>query len=732
VKVQGGAVDIDLRQFQGTFFEEAAEHLAEMETLLVRMDLAAPTPEALNAIFRAAHSIKGGSAMFGFADMTTLTHELESLLDRVRKGELRLDAPMVDVLLKSSDMLREQLAFYRGAPGARALSIEPMCAEIQRCQTGIAVPAATAGPVGSTADGASGEPRALAITLPAARDATMPPDLIEQLRELGELEEVAPPRAGRAGRKRKAPATRTWRLVTDVSPDVVRTLFEFVMDVSAVTIAPLDEPSAKAAGPLTNAATHASAGAPANDGQTPARPDGGCDDLGYGFFQALPGAAPEGGMRPAGSDMSRSPAAANAAAPAGQERAAAAAESSIRVSVEKVDQLINLVGELVITQSMLAQSMAALDPVRHDKLASGMADLERNTRDLQESVMSIRMLPMAFVFNRFPRLVRDLAARLGKQVQLLTQGENTELDKGLIERISDPLTHLVRNAIDHGIESPGVREEAGKPAFGTITLRASHRGGNVVIEVGDDGAGLDRERILATARERGLAVHPAMTDAEAWNLIFEPGFSTAQVVTDLSGRGVGMDVVRRNISALGGSVEIESVRGIGTRMTVRLPLTLAIMDGMSVAVGSEVYILPLASILESLQVDDGQVRAIAGHGLVIDVRGEFLPVLSMHELFVNGAALGARASGTMVVVESDGAKVALLVDELLGQHQVVVKSLEANYRKVPGISGATIMGDGRVALILDVATLTRLRRQKVQRGAPTTPLTHADTCSPAS
>jgi len=368
------------------------------------------------------------------------------------------------------------------------------------------------------------------------------------------------------------------------------------------------------------------------------------------------------------------------------------------------------VGELVITQSMLAQSVGAIDPMLHQKLLAGMADLERNTRDLQESVMSIRMLPIAFVFNRFPRLVRDLAAKLGKQVQLVTQGEGTELDKGLIERISDPLTHLVRNSIDHGIEPPAVREAAGKLAVGTITLRAAHQGGSILIEVSDDGAGLDRARILAKARERGLAVHEAMSDAEVWNLIFEPGFSTAQAITDVSGRGVGMDVVRRNIAALGGHVEIESVHGIGTRMTVRLPLTLAIMDGMSVAVGQEVYILPLASIVESLQVGEGQVRSIAGQGLVIDVRSEYLPVLSMHELFVNGAALGLRASGTMVIVEAEGAKVALLVDELLGQHQVVVKSLEANYRKVNGISGATIMGDGRVALILDVATLTRLRR----------------------
>jgi len=327
------------------------------------------------------------------------------------------------------------------------------------------------------------------------------------------------------------------------------------------------------------------------------------------------------------------------------------------------------------------------------------------------------MLPIAFVFNRFPRLVRDLAAKLGKQVELVTHGEATELDKGLIERISDPLTHLVRNSIDHGIETPDVREAAGKPSLGMVSLRAAHAGGNILIEVSDDGAGLDRARILAKARERGLAVHDGMSDAEVWALIFEPGFSTAQAVTDVSGRGVGMDVVRRNIAALSGSVEIESVRGAGTRITVRLPLTLAIMDGMSVAVGGEVYILPLSGIVESLQVGEGQVRSITGRGLVIDVRGEYLPVLSMHEFFVNGPALRERASGTMVIVEADGAKVALLVDELLGQHQVVVKSLEANYRKVPGISGATIMGDGRVALILDIASLTRGRRQGASRAA---------------
>jgi two-component system chemotaxis sensor kinase CheA len=320
------------------------------------------------------------------------------------------------------------------------------------------------------------------------------------------------------------------------------------------------------------------------------------------------------------------------------------------------------------------------------------------------------MMPIAFVFNRFPRMVRDLAAKMGKKVQLTMQGEGTELDKGLIEKISDPLTHLVRNSVDHGIESCEKRLAAGKPELGTVTLRASHQSGNIVVEVIDDGAGLNRERILAKARERGLPVSDEMSDQDVWMLIFEAGFSPAEVVTDVSGRGVGMDVVKRNIQALGGTVEIDSASGAGTRISVRLPLTLAIMDGMSVAVGNEIYILPLASVIESLQVKEGQVQSVAGRGLVVEVRQDFLPVISLHEVFPTGPAKGDRASGIMVIVEAEGVKSALLVDELVGQHQVVVKSLEANYKRVSGVSGATIMGDGHVALILDVPTLVRRNR----------------------
>jgi len=384
--------------------------------------------------------------------------------------------------------------------------------------------------------------------------------------------------------------------------------------------------------------------------------------------------------------------------------------STIRVSVEKVDQLINLVGELVITQAMLAQNSRGLDPVVYQQLITGLTDLDRNTRDLQEAVMSIRMIPMSTVFSRFPRMLRDLANKLGKKVELVTQGEATELDKGLVEKITDPLTHLVRNSCDHGVEMPADRLASGKPEVGTITLAASHQGGSIVIEVRDDGRGLSREKLLKKAREKGIDAPDSMTDAEVWGLIFAPGFSTADQVTDVSGRGVGMDVVKKNITSLGGTVEIDSAEGYGMRVAVRLPLTLAIMDGMSVGVGEEVYILPLSSVVESFQVNPEMVKTIGGSGRVVEVREEYMPVIELEKVFQVPRFDWEHNSGIMVVVEAESGRVALLVDELLGQQQVVVKNLESNYRKVNDVSGATIMGDGRVALILDVGSLVRRSR----------------------
>ena len=398
-------------------------------------------------------------------------------------------------------------------------------------------------------------------------------------------------------------------------------------------------------------------------------------------------------------------------APKVEKPSAATLESStLRVSVEKVDQLINLVGELVITQAMLAQNSKNVDTALYQQLAAGLADLERNTRDLQESVMSIRMIPMSIVFNRFPRMLRDLAGKLGKKVEFVTHGEATELDKGLVEKITDPLTHLVRNSCDHGIELPAERVAKGKPEHGTITLSASHQGGSIVIEVRDDGKGLSREKLLKKAREKGIDAPDSMADPEVWNLIFAPGFSTAEVVTDVSGRGVGMDVVKKNITSLGGTVEIDSAEGYGMSVKVRLPLTLAIMDGMSVGVGEECYILPLSSVVESFQVQPGMIRTIGNSGRVVEVRDEYMPVLELEQVFNVPRFDFENASAIMVVVEAEGGRVALLVDELLGQQQVVVKNLEANYRRVDDVSGATIMGDGRVALILDVGSLVRRSR----------------------
>ncbi len=399
------------------------------------------------------------------------------------------------------------------------------------------------------------------------------------------------------------------------------------------------------------------------------------------------------------------------AASASAAKPASAGESnSIRVPIERVDQLINMVGEMVITQSMLTEHISKLDPSTHRGFIGTVADLERNTRALQEAVMSIRMLPMSMVFNRFPRMVRDVAAKLGKKIELKLVGEATELDKGMIEKIVDPLTHLVRNSVDHGIEQPEKRMANGKSPHGTVTLSAAHEGGSIVIIVADDGAGLPRDKILAKARERGMTVTDQMSDQDVWSLIFEAGFSTATEVTDISGRGVGMDVVKRNITALNGTVEISSELGKGTRMTVRLPLTMAIMDGMSVAVGGETYILPLGSIVESLQIDAALVKTVNAAGRVVKVRSEYLPVVALRDVFGCSGPDPEPAALMLVIVTFEGGKTALLVDDLVGQHQIVVKNLESNYRKVPGISGATIMGDGCVGLILDVAALVRRAR----------------------
>jgi two-component system chemotaxis sensor kinase CheA len=696
---------IDLSQFFQVFFEEAGENLESMEQMLLELDIEAADDEELNAIFRCAHSVKGGAATFGFTDVAELTHQMEALLDKLRRHELTPTTQMVDVLLASGDALKALLARHRGTgdvvPDTTDLkiTIRTLCdgGKVDTVASSAAAPmlkadAPAAAPVAAPAVNAA---RVLELTVGELVDPNLADSLVELFTEIVGLGTIEPLDAGRA-----ADGMRRFKVTTTSSDNDLLDLFTFHVPREAVRLAPMN----------SGYGFHEGApGAPAE--AAPA-------ETGYGFFDNAPGAP---GSEPSSvADTSSTapaapvakPAAPKAAAPARTEpKAAAALESAtLRVSVEKVDQLINLVGELVITQAMLAQNSKNLDAGLSQQMSSGLADLERNTRDLQEAVMSIRMIPMSMVFNRFPRMLRDLASKLGKKVELVTLGESTELDKGMVEKITDPLTHLVRNSCDHGIELPAERLAKGKPETGTLTLVASHQGGSIVIEVRDDGKGLNRQKLMSKAREKGIDAPDSMSDNDVWNLIFAPGFSTAEVVTDVSGRGVGMDVVKKNITALGGTVDIDSAEGYGMSVKVRLPLTLAIMDGMSVGVGDECYILPLGSVVESFQVKPEMIKTIGGTGRVVEVRQEYMPVIDLEKVFEVPRFDFENVSNIMVVVEAEGARVALLVDELLGQQQVVVKNLEANYRKVPDVSGATIMGDGRVALILDIGTLVRRSR----------------------
>lgn len=703
----------DLSQFYQVFFEEAAENLERMEQLLLDLDIEAADDEELNAIFRCAHSIKGGAATFGFSDVAELTHQMETLLDKLRRHELQPTAAMVDVLLASGDALKAQIARHQTGAGDEVDTTE-LLFNIRAMAAGEAppvpvvtapavavTPAVTAAPAPASAP-TDGE-RTLELRVGPLPDPSVADNLVELFKEITDLGHIEALDGGVAQE-----GVRRFKVVTRSAESELLDLFTFHVSKEHVRFVPLSE----AAKPAATLPPAASASADPgygffDDAPGAPQPRAAAADPGYGFFENAPG-APSANPTPATAKPSASP---RQPAARSEGRAGASLDAStIRVSVEKVDQLINLVGELVITQAMLAQTSRGLDPVLHQQMLAGLTDLDRNTRDLQEAVMSIRMIPMSTVFSRFPRMLRDLANKLGKKVELVTHGEATELDKGLVEKITDPLTHLVRNSCDHGIELPAERVAAGKPETGTITLSASHQGGSIVIEVRDDGRGLNREKLLKKARERGIHAPDTLTDQEVWNLIFEPGFSTAEQVTDVSGRGVGMDVVKKNIASLNGTVEIDSAEGYGMRVSVRLPLTLAIMDGMSVGVGDECYILPLSSVVESFQVEPGMIKTVGTSGRVVEVRSEYMPVIELEQVFQVPRFDFEHVSSIMVVVEAEGGRVALMVDELLGQQQVVVKNLEANYRKVPDVSGATILGDGRVALILDVGSLVRRSR----------------------
>ena len=707
----GASADFDLSQFYQIFFEEAGENLDQMEQMLLDLDLSSANDEELNGIFRCAHSIKGGSATFGFSDVAELTHQMESLLDRLRRHELQPIPQMVDVLLESADASRSLLARHQAGGQCEAVSTTSLVRRISELAAGlvpgdapaVAPPPPPAAPAPTPAPQAAAPAPAPKVVTPAvagqARTLEIqigPLDRLEQADAIKELFRDIPGLGAIRDIESPQANTRSFAVETTSTNDDLLDLFAFHVAKEQVLI--------------RDAAAPAS-GAAADEDEETVLPVGAAGGEAYGFFSEAPGApradAPHAAQAPA-------QAVKVAAAPkASEPKVAMQAQmesTTIRVDVKKVDQLINLVGELVITQAMLAQNSRGLDAGAYQQLLAGLADLDRNTRDLQESVMSIRMIPMSIVFSRFPRMLRDLANKLGKKVELVTLGEATELDKGLVEKITDPLTHLVRNSCDHGIEMPADRLAKGKSEHGTITLSASHQGGSIVIEVRDDGRGLSREKILSKAQERGIEVSEQMSDAEVWQLIFAPGFSTADEVTDVSGRGVGMDVVKRNIAALNGSVEIDSAEGYGMKVSVRLPLTLAIMDGMSVGVSDEVYILPLSSVVESFQVNADDVNTVAQGSQLVKVRDEYMPVIALEKIFQVPRFDPNKSSNIMVVVEADGSRVALLVDELLGQHQVVVKNLESNYRKVPNVSGATILGDGTVALILDTGGLVRRAR----------------------
>ncbi|MBV8681113.1 MAG: chemotaxis protein CheW [Aquitalea sp.] len=754
-------MSIDMSQFHQVFFDETDEHLATMESVLLGVDLASPDGEDLNAIFRAAHSIKGGAATFGFSDLADLTHILENLLDKVRKGSMVLTAAMVDVCLTSKDVLAGMLAAHRGGPkldGETVAQVEQQLESLVRGgdSASLAQPVAPSRPAGAISAQALQTPRVSTLyielePLPAIDY----PELLQSLSILGQLSVVQDGHPDQG---------QPWVLLFTSSLDADEVAESLAFSISPehfhITVdhglqdegdfglflsASIETADASGAAVMLEddgfglfeplpASVNADI-ALEEDGFglfapiAPAQSQSGdmaYEEEGFGLFAPVPVAAspvlheeegfglfvPEAAIRPAPPEVP-----AVAVAPR-VERAAAVAESSIRVNIDKVDLLLNLVGELVITQSMLTQSSQDLDAVQYERLLNGLSALQRNSRELQEAVMSIRMTPISFVFNRFPRVVRDLAGKLGKQIELKMVGESTELDKGFIEKLADPLTHLVRNSLDHGVESPEARLAKGKSPVGRLTLRAFHQGGSIVIEVTDDGAGLNRERILAKARERGMPVSDAMSDAEVWGLIFEAGFSTAAEVTDVSGRGVGMDVVKRNIQSMGGRIDIDSMADFGTTISIRLPLTLAIMDGMSVGIGQDIYVVPLNFVLESLQPQPQDIKTVAGRGQLVNVRGQYLPIVSLATFFGNaaGTAIDDPTKAILVIVESGGGQLALQVDELIGQQQFVVKNLETNYRKVEGISGATIMGDGRVALILDITTIAR-HNQRVAHAA---------------
>ncbi|WP_372870054.1 chemotaxis protein CheA [Shewanella sp.] len=686
-------MDIDLSQFSQVFFEESIEGLAIMESELLKLDIAAPDAETINTIFRAAHSIKGGSATFGFTAVANYTHLLETLLDEVRDGRRRMTSEHVDILLHSVDLLRgmiDALMSHTEFADPKLQLLE------QRLATSLAVatpetPASAhddKAPANETHSHNSGWIIDFKAGFDIMRCGNDPQLMFSELAEKGDLEVKLEPVEFPAWDDFDPEGCYLhWqlRLVTDAQVSQLKEVFEWVEDECEISYIPL---TADTGSPTETPAVEMSV-----------------------TFETLPAHLP--GTSPFSSPTSEPTHHVTETPPAVKPLTVAknTESSSIRVSTEKIDMLINMVGELVITQAMLGQ-IGQQDEINQESLLllqQGLEQLASHTRDLQESVMQIRMLPISFAFNRFPRLVRDIGQQLGKKVELVLKGEDTELDKTVLEKIVDPMVHLVRNSLDHGLELPEARLARGKPETGTIMLNAFHQGGCIVIEIMDDGAGLNTAKILDKARQKGLVGHDEdLSDDAIHQLIFKPGFSTADAVSDLSGRGVGMDVVKRNIHELNGSIELHSEAGKGSRFTIRLPLTLAILDGQLIRIGKHIYVIPLVSIYESLQVPTNRINQLADGHELIRLRDEYLPVIKVYREFNHDADAKEIKDGLIMVVDSNNEKAGLLVDELLAQQQVVIKSLEDNYTRIPGISGATILGDGTVALIIDVAGLVNL------------------------
>ena len=668
---------VDLTRFLPMFFEETEEHLANMEAQLLRLDPNAPDPEALHSIFRAAHSVKGNSALLGAARFSEVMHRIESILDRIRKEQLKPENDVINLLLEACDVVREQAARLKDHGECENGALDALYEQLSRFTPAEA--AADAAPR-TPALARRSERLQIEVDLPPGQGITGLPlaNLYAELGALGRVEDL----------QTDGTTSLSLILLTAHPQDSVRDKLHSLLGTGGVRVVP-HVPASRTPAPAAPAPTGSATEFGLFPHETSLAQTTGML-IGGKFGRRVTDHEATGVMGRRGSDRLHLD------------------RSSIRVDVDKLDRLLNLVGELVIAQSMLSEAATGSSAAQDARLRDSVAYVGRQTRELQEAVMGIRLLPIDYLFSRVPRLVRDLARRLGKEVELVTQGGETELDKEMIEKLADPIMHLVRNSLDHGIEAPDARQAAGKDAAGKIQLRATHQNGGVVIEIIDDGTGFDRQKILSKAVERGLPVQPGMTDEEVWQIVFAPGFTTADEVSDISGRGVGMDVVKRNIRALGGHIEVRSRQGAGSHITIRLPLTLASLDGMSVEIAGETFIVPLSQIAEAFLPQSYQVKTVTTGARVIEVRDAYLPMLSTQQLLGLSDQPGASDTAIAIVVDVDGRRAALMVDGLLGQQQVVIKSLEANFRRVPGIAGATVLGNGRVALILDVNALLHL------------------------